>query len=353
MSRVLIADDEQALLDVLSDAVRGLGHEVVCALDGEEALLLARAAAPDLVITDHMMPRRTGVQVLRALREDAALAKVPVILMSATRPRGAEEAWRYLAKPVHLVTFEQTIREVLRAEGDRPAPSRSGTTPAPATRAVEEMLEWIAHEIKTPLGAAQMASQLLWKRLEAIGDDSDRRHVSLVIRQLERMNTLVGSVLDAGRLADGRVTLDLRRRELAPFLEALVAEWRDLAPGHDFTLAAEPVAVTFDEERLRQVLNNLLSNAVKYGAPGDKVAIGVTLSPALVTISVRDHGRGIAAAEIPRIFDRFHQVAATRHGHGLGLYIASMLAKLHGGTLTVRSEEGQGTTFSLSLPRAR
>ncbi len=351
MSAVLIADDEEPVLEILSAAVSELGHEVVRAMDGAEALTLARAKVPDLIITDQMMPRMTGTELLQALRADRALTAVPVILMSAFRPKGADAAWMYLPKPVDLARFEQAISELLTT-GERPErPPASDAEIVAASRSLEETLRWVAHEIKTPLSAALMASQLLLKRLESIGDESDRNRMQVVLRQLARIDTLAHSVLDAARLSEGRVALEKRPHDLQAFLVELVDEWRLREPSCQFILESEPAVIPFDTERVRQILDNLISNAVKYGLPSKVVKIQTSLSPGLASIRVLDKGRGIEASELPRIFDRFHRTSASGTGHGLGLYIGYMLAKLHGGTLTVRSTLGEGSTFCLSLPR--
>ncbi len=102
------------------------------------------------------------------------------------------------------------------------------------------------------------------------------------------------------------------------------------------------------------MLDNLLSNAVKYGRPANRVDVRAEASPGRALIHVRDHGQGISASELPRIFDRFHRAeGATGEGHGLGLYIAAALAKLHGGSLHARSQRGEGATFTLTLPSTR
>lgn len=109
-----------------------------------------------------------------------------------------------------------------------------------------------------------------------------------------------------------------------------------------------------EPERLRQILDNLISNAIKYGRPSKRVHIEVEATPEEIKIHVEDTGPGIPAAEIPKLFDRFHRVAGQGgRGHGLGLYIANALARLHGGSLSARSQMGQGSCFTLSLPRGR
>ena len=186
------------------------------------------------------------------------------------------------------------------------------------------------------------------------GIEDESRSAEAILRQLDRMNGLVTSILDASRLADGKLELKKVPTNLGPFLQELVQDWREMQPELDFQLdLGEPVEpLLLDAERVRQVLNNLLSNAVKYRGESRRVEVGVTLSPGLVLIHVRDHGVGIPANALPHIFERFQRADADRgRGHGLGLFIASALARLHGGSLSARSNLGEGSTFILRLPR--
>ncbi|WP_375771335.1 ATP-binding protein [Archangium gephyra] len=357
MSLVLIAEDEEAMLEIFAQVVEDLGHRTLRAHNGEEALMLARTERPDLVVSDHMMPRRTGVELLRTLRADPRLGSVPFLLLSAAHPRGLEEADAFLSKPVDLDTFEAAVEQVLRS---RPAPEPSGEAMTAGDRAGhssgavrEEMLNWVAHEIKTPLSSARLNAQLLLRKQDERGAAEERKCSEAILRQLDRMNSLVTSILDAARLSEGKVALQRERGELGAFLQDVVQEWRELQPQVDFSLTgvAQPVKLSFDAERVRYILNNLLSNAVKYGGEQRRVEVTLSLTPGLAIVQVRDWGVGIPASELRNIFERFHRAdGAGGHGHGLGLYIAAALARLHGGSLTAQSELGQGSTFSLRLP---
>ncbi|WP_164016988.1 hybrid sensor histidine kinase/response regulator [Pyxidicoccus trucidator] len=358
MSRVLIAEDEEALLEVFAEVVEGLGHRALRAHNGEEALTLARAEPPDLVVSDHMMPRRTGMELLRAMRAEPPLSSVPFVLLSAARPSGREEADTFLSKPVDLSTFEDAVSTALRLRAPAPAPeSRTPGDKRPAVGAMrEEVLHWVAHELKTPLSSARLNAQLLLRKMEKRGSEDEQRSAVAVLRQLDRMNGLITSILDAGRLSGGKMELRPSYCDLVPFLRELVQEWRELEPHVEFMLSEvdTPVMLAFDTERVRQVLNNLLSNAVKYCGEHLRVELGLSLSPGQAVIHVRDWGVGIPAAELPNIFDRFQRADDDpNRGHGLGLFIASQLARLHGGSLSVRSSLGEGSIFHLRLPLRR
>lgn len=361
MGLVVIAEDEAALLESFSEVLVGMGHRALRAQDGEEAVMLARTHRPDLIVSDHMMPRRTGMDVVRTAREDPLLAKTPVILMSAARPRGAE-GLRFLEKPVRLADFENAVREALTGTPTR-SPADGGVevreTPPASPRHEslrEEMLNWVAHEIKTPLSAARMAAEMLLRKPPSTAGEADARRVKMIVRQLDQMDALVNAVLEAARLDDARVKLRRKPLDLVPFVEEVVADWRELEPSFTFDLRVPPgpVTISCDVERMRQILNNLLSNSVKYGGTARRTEVELREDSLSASIRVTDHGVGITASELPHVFDRFHRAEGVRgRGHGLGLYIANGLARLHGGALKVSSTFGEGSSFLLVLPLSR
>ena len=306
-----------------------------------------------------MMPRRTGVQLLRALRSDPELAAVPFLLFSSARPQGLEEANAFLPKPADVSTFEAAVQKMLGPPRDAvQQKERRRTDPGRANDGIrEEMLNWLAHEIKTPVGVARMSAELLERRLdEAQASPSEKKLSATIIRQLDRIQALSTSILDAARLSEATVELQLARADLSAFLREVVDDWREFHLQATFTLAGAEnrLDLSFDAERLRQVVNNLFANAVKYSGPSPRVQVTLSSSAGHALVEVRDWGQGIAASKLPTIFERFHRADATHgRGHGLGLYIAAALSRLHGGTLAARSELGKGSTFTLRLPLAR
>lgn len=355
-SLVLVADDEEPTLEILASVIEDLGHQVLTARDGAEAFRLARDHAPDLIITDFMMPGWNGIELLRAVRADDDLAAIPVILISAATPAAAVEATRFFSKPLHLGDLEEEVERILagNSHGAKKRNLPVQGTLAQSTR--PEALNWLAHELKSPLSAVRMSVELLRRRLEVIGNEQDQSRVQVILRGLDRMTSLMNSVLDAAALGEGKLALRLAQVNLVSFIERVLGLWRDLHPDFEFVLAkpSEDIALMIDEQRIQEILENLLSNAVKYGGHERKrIEIEVRVRGGKVAISVRDFGHGVPAAELPHLFERFHRAAdSTGQGHGLGLYIASALAKLHGGTLAVTSQLGHGATFTLSLPRS-
>jgi two-component system sensor histidine kinase/response regulator len=121
------------------------------------------------------------------------------------------------------------------------------------------MLSWVAHEIKTPLSSARMNLELMIRQLSGDAAETQRRRGTVALRQLDRMATLVSSVLEASQLADGRIQLQREQCDLTAFLQEVARYWRDTRPDFEFVLAlpSERVTALVDPERVRQILNNL------------------------------------------------------------------------------------------------
>jgi two-component system sensor histidine kinase/response regulator len=361
MSLVLVADDEPAVLEVLTEVVEDLGHQVVRAHDGREALHIARQQHPNLVVTDHMMPRLSGLELCRALRSDDDLRSVPIILLSAALPPEANEASAFLAKPFELDEFESLVTRTLlsreAAPEERPAPSLAETP--------SELVHWMAYHIRTPLAAARAHLQLLERKASPSRSVAEGHHLQIVTKQLDELERAMEKLSDAACLAQGHLRLELGRVDLREVAREVVGAWREREPGHQIDLAAtKELAVRGDRRRISQVLDILVANAVRYGAPPQHVRIEIDLVGVSAELRVRDFGAGLTQAAEEKL-ERLHVLSGdalarpasepaplTAAGPGFGLFIASELIRLHEGVLHVRSQPGSGTTFTAILPRA-
>jgi PAS domain S-box-containing protein len=229
-----------------------------------------------------------------------------------------------------------------------------------AVRARDEFLSVASHELRTPLSSLQLQVEMLRRAHEdleqppALSVAKVKSKLDAAARQVERLTRLISELMDVSRVASGRMQLDRRRVDLSDIARDAVERFKDDAAkvGCAVTLhAGEPVVGTWDELRLEQVVTNLLANALKFGA-GKPVEITVTRKASSAVLVVRDHGIGIAAEDVDRIFHRFERaVAGAKYaGMGLGLYIVRQIVDAHGGTIRVESEPGQGSRFVVDLP---
>ena len=232
---------------------------------------------------------------------------------------------------------------------------------AEAQRAIlvrEDFLSIAGHELKTPLTALSLQLQALRRRIDKPGGVQDGPRilasVEVIERQVSRLTTLVRQLLDVSRLAAGRLELELDRFDLVELSREVAArfEGEQARGGSALELAVPRELVgTWDLLRLDQVLTNLLSNAFRYGQ-GKPVRFELEAAAGKALIRVRDQGVGIAEADQQRIFKRFERAASTRNygGVGLGLWIVHELVTASGGTVSVVSALGQGSTFTVELP---
>lgn len=220
----------------------------------------------------------------------------------------------------------------------------------------DAFLSTVSHELRTPLTSLQGYTQLLQRQF-AHSDNQHALHALAVIEaQTKRLARLIDDLLDLSKnqadqltFAEETVDMDTLVREEAEHLQ-------QTTPHHQILITGNTLG-TFvgDHERLGQVLNNLLTNAIKYSPESERILIRLTSTAEYLTVSVQDFGIGIPSREQGKIFERFYRVAGkhrqTTAGLGIGLSIASQIIEHYEGKLWVESVEGQGSTFSFSLPR--
>ena len=229
-----------------------------------------------------------------------------------------------------------------------------------AVRARDEFLSIASHELKTPLTTLQLQIQGLARRLKSSPEDPVFQglasRVATSERQVERLTALINNLLDISRITAGRLDLDLEPLDLSAVAREAAARFRDDLARAGCTLEIRADGAChgeWDRLRLEQVVMNLLSNAAKYGA-GRPIEIEVDGSETTARFSIRDHGIGIPAEHQARIFERFERAVSDRHygGLGLGLWIVRQIVDAFGGTIAVESKAGEGSTFTVLLPRA-
>jgi signal transduction histidine kinase len=225
-----------------------------------------------------------------------------------------------------------------------------------AVEARDEFFSVATHELKDPLFSLQLSIQLLRHAAERQGPVPIHvlQHLEVSERQVMRLGRLIDNMLDFARIANGRFELDLEALDLCDLAHQVVARFQGQSSSIGTALVAEPcrpVVGRFDRLKLEQVLGNLLSNAIKYGT-GRPVAVRVRPEEEWAVIEVQDGGAGIAPEDQARIFERFER-ASTGHKRaslGLGLYIVRSMVEAHGGSVHVRSQPGQGSTFTVKIP---
>jgi signal transduction histidine kinase len=227
-----------------------------------------------------------------------------------------------------------------------------------ASQSREEFFATISHELRGPLNAIVGWVRLL--RDGRLDPPSTRRALEIIEASAHAQGRLIAELLDVSRMVGGRLRLEVRALDLGALIEQAVQAVRPAAQAKAVRLESRIVpmlgVMEGDPARLGQVVTNLFSNAIKFTPDGGRVTITLDSDAHGARITVRDTGRGIQAALLPHVFERFRQAddPATRFaGLGLGLSIVRHLVELHGGTVGAESAgEGQGACFTVKLPRS-
>ncbi|HXX69660.1 MAG TPA: ATP-binding protein [Polyangiaceae bacterium] len=227
-----------------------------------------------------------------------------------------------------------------------------------ANKVKTEFLASMSHELRTPLSAILGFADLLITSPREQLSPRARESLERIQRNGQHLLGLINDVLDLAKAEAGRIDVRMAPINVALLARACVAEVDSLRSGKDVRLVADvgeaPVETVTDSQRVRQILLNLLSNAIKFTDRGE-VVLFLRATPAEVRLAVRDTGIGIPAHAMAELFQEFHQLEAgdgrRYDGTGVGLALSRRLARALGGEIEVRSREGQGSTFTLVLPR--
>lgn len=219
-------------------------------------------------------------------------------------------------------------------------------------RLQRDFLAMVTHDLRSPLTAVKGQAQLLRRRS---GENAQtQKALTSILDQVARMQTLIDDLADVVRLEAGEIHLRMKAFDLVDLVHEEIGVLEKQTDRHIFRIEAPDGSIvgSWDRQRLGQVLQNLLTNAIKYSPDGGEVVVRLEGGEDEARMVVSDEGVGIPPDHLPQLFQRFYRAEATGAGGlGLGLYISQMLAAAHGGTITASSSLGEGSTFTVSLPR--
>ncbi len=223
---------------------------------------------------------------------------------------------------------------------------------------LREFVADVSHELRTPIAALRAFTEL--QRDGQVDKATRREFLDRSSEQISRLEWMSTNLLDLSRIDAGIFPLDMRPGDLRDPIRSVVEAHAELAEQRGVSLASEvppaPVMLLFDRERIVQLLTNLVGNGLKFTPRGGEVRVTLSDVPDGAMLVVRDSGPGILAAELPHVFDRFFRGTnvgdARASGSGLGLAIARSIVEMHGGRIEVASAIGEGSAFTVRLPRA-
>lgn len=363
-SDILIVDDTPENLRVLGDMLRRHGYKVRPVPSGALALKACAAQAPDLILLDITMPEMNGYEVCTRLKEDPALKEIPVIFISAlTESDDKVKAFLsggvdYITKPFHIEEVEARVATHLSLRRQKIELQSSLDKIHELEDMRQNLTRMIVHDLRNPLSAIKAFLEEVGERNPGM-DEESKTYLNRSQAATRQLIDMANSLMDLSRLEDGVMKLDLASNNLVEICREAVANSSALVAGRTVTVeavpGAEPPVATCDRSLMLRIIQNILGNALKFT---DRAAGIVTLrvipGDGKLVITITDNGPGIPKEHHKRIFEKFVQVEGTQipgvHSTGLGLSLVKLGVEAHGGTVTLESEPGKGTTFILTLP---
>jgi len=367
---ILIVDDNPENLSVLGSIVATNGYIPGFATNGTMALASIKEEAPDLILLDVMMPDMDGFEVCRRLKQDTALAEIPIIFLTAktetddviaglklgavdyvTKPFNKEELLTRVQ--THLVLQTQQKQLQVQAEQLRQANEQL----VQLDQEKNEFLGMAAHDLKNPLsailGSIEMIDELI--KTEQFASKLDVTELSEMIKTgAEHTFSLINNLLDVNAIESGKIRFNLENVDIFPVMSQIVAEYIQKAKRKNITIHFSPAHSEYvayvDQNLVQQVLDNLVSNAVKYSPFDKNVSIRIfTTANATIGCEIQDEGPGLSHEEQAQLFTKFSRLSPQptndESSTCLGLFIVNKLINAMGGQVWCESELGHGSKF--------
>ncbi|AYB35080.1 ATP-binding protein [Chryseolinea soli] len=393
---ILIVDDKEENIFALEKLLEKPDRSFLTAKSGKDGLTIALKNIPDLVILDVHMPEMDGFEVAQVLKSNKKTKEIPVIFTSAEKKerhsimKGFEEgAVDYLSKPLDPDVTRAKVSAQLKIQQQKKelveknislenAEMRinqlnqelqrnlveleiSKQQVEHASRLKSEFISTMSHELRTPLNAIIGFSELLVDKKVGEINSRQEQYLEDILRSGNHLLRLINDILDLSKIEAGKMEILLEPCGVKEVMEEVCSVIKSLADAKGIaivvSIAAQVVDIEADRIKLKQVLYNLLSNAIKFTDRGGKVEIAVEPGAKnSVAIQIKDTGIGISPEGIRKLFSPFLQLNAgpseKQQGTGLGLMLARKFIELHQGSISVDSEVGKGTVFTVLLPQS-
>jgi signal transduction histidine kinase len=350
---LLIVDDEPVIRDLCKRALRD--YNVVEASDGEEALKVFLRGGIDVILTDVMMPKLDGLELLKKLKEHEPT--VVVIMMTGFADKELilkalkADADDFINKPLNLLQLKSAVDKALVQK----ALKEEITTLRNQDRFKTNFLSLISHKFRTPITVISLFLQNLSAGF--FDPEEDKENLGLVYEEACYLGRLVTDLLTFSSWMDNGSGLDLEPCDLNSLIPKLVDGCleRSGKDGLSSEYNLQPTPQLFlDRKKFAFALQQVIDNAIKFSEDEGRVSVSLRQSGDHCQITVEDQGIGIPKEQLPKIFEKFYQVDGDRtgqiRGFGLGLFYAREFVRMHGGSISIDSEPEVGTRVVISIP---
>lgn len=372
---VLIVDDTEQNVRLLTHVVKKEGYKVLAAFSGEDALELVEKKKPDIILLDVMMPNMNGFEVCRKLKGQERYKDIPVIFLSAlTEPDSKVKGFEaggvdYITKPfqreevlarIDLHVDLQRLRDQLEQKVEDLQERERMLKQLNEEK--DQLLRIVAHDIRNPVSGIIGVVDILKEEISESLDEEQLYMLESVEESGKKLLRIVNELLEK-KIEEDKAELNLEKVDLAELLRQILNLHEPIAITKDIKLELsldEELTIRADSKKIDQVIGNLISNALKFTDSGGEVTVGAERMDTgsddkeWVKVWVSDTGVGISDQKIEKLStsqtlfsDRYGKWSL---GGGIGYKIINHYIELHGGKIDVNSVEGEGTTVTITLP---
>lgn len=370
---ILVVDDTEQNVRLLAHVLKKEGYEILAAFSGKDALELVKKKKPEIILLDVMMPDMNGFEVCKALKKKASTRDIPVIFLSAlseidskvkgfkaggvdyiTKPFQREEVLARIDLHVRLTRLQNQLEEKIDALQEREERLNE------LNRHKDDLMRVVSHDIRNPVTGIIGVAQLLKESHDSLSEDDQITMFQTIEDSGRKIQKLVNDLLQKDVAEKGIGRLNKEKVSIDELVNSVVKLHQPtaLTKQISFDLDLESkIQLDLDRQKMDQVLGNLVSNALKFTPDGGVVSIRLQdNSNDHVKIKISDNGIGIPKEKLETLFSDTEneiQRAGTKgeEGSGIGLGIIKQFTELHGGEVQVDSKEGEGTTFTIVLPK--
>ncbi len=366
IDRILAVDDSKDNLILVQTILESEGYDIDLVTDGITALQRVEQCPPDLILLDVMMPGIDGYEVTRRIRNHPNLNVnyIPILLITAFHESSVVQgldagADDFIRKPFDTDELLARVRSLLRLKHSLDEQKKMA-------RQREDFVSRLTHDLRTPLVAADRMLDLFQQETFCQISPEMKQAIAVMIRSNQNLMQMVNTLLEVYRFEAGKKTLNDVECDLTEIIQEVSGELTPLALEKNLAIKIDTSKLDLQQEtagvvmgdplELRRVFNNLIANAIKFTDTGGiEVCIWEKLDNSqgqdYVVIEVTDTGYGIAPEDQATVFERFRQGKNKRSGSGLGLHLSRRIVEAHSGSITLKSEPGRGSIFTVTLPK--
>lgn len=365
MKVVIVVEDEPQIREELVDWMTFEGYHALGASNGRVALELIQSTPPDLIISDIAMPEMDGYELILEVRSNPKWVHIPFIFLTAAADRSAMRygmtigADDYITKPFTHTDVMTAVHTRLKKQDDLNTQVQEYV--GELTSALDEerkrvklksrLIAMFSHDFRNPLSSILSSSNIIRNYEAKLTPERKRQHLDRIDGAVHLLSQMVDDMLTVVQMERGQLEFVPLPMNLAGFINGIVDEFRMIDNGLH-TIIYKPTLtrqVNADARLIRQMVSNLLSNALKYSSQGSEVGVTLEEKEGQIFLSMSDKGIGIPADNLAQLFECFYRADNAKEikGTGIGLCIVKECAERHGGHVSVVSEEGKGTTFTV------